>query len=332
LPHNRHLSQHEIDATMARLKGADTKPASNAVPFDFRRPDRISKAQLRAIHVLHENFVRNLVSSLSAYLRTYVVINLISVEQLSYSEFVDGLPSPTCLVALGLKPYEGNAVLELNQSLVFPMLEILLGGTGRSNLEIKREISDIEKNVMDGLFRLVLKDLREAWRSVSEISFSIETLETEPQLLQLLAPTEAVVTVAIEVRLGDVSGMMNLAMPSILIKMMRGQFDHHWSMRRAEVTEKQKAHVRGLLDSALLRFDARLEGSGVAVRDLVELEEGEILVFDCPIDKPVDLLVNGRRKFKGQVVAGGRKRSFAVSGATREKALRNTAAHTAPDA
>src|ERR1700752_2777555 len=138
----RQLSQQEIDAVFQNTQGrqADRSGSKGAALFDFRRPDRIAKSQLRAIHVLHDNFVRNLSSSLSAYLRSYLIVNLVSVEQLSYAEFLECLPSPTCIVSLGLKPYDGNAVLELNSSLIFPILEILLGGNGKSTVQFQREI------------------------------------------------------------------------------------------------------------------------------------------------------------------------------------------------
>ncbi len=128
---DRSLSQEEIDSVFRNLRGKDRPEdvLKKAVPYDFRRPDRIAKDQLRAIHLLHDNFARNLASSLSAYLRAYVMVNLVSVEQLSFVEFSQCLPSPTCLVSLGMNPYEGNAVLEINSSLVFPILEMLLGGT-----------------------------------------------------------------------------------------------------------------------------------------------------------------------------------------------------------
>src|SRR5438552_7461067 len=126
---SRQLSQQEIDAFFQN--GFSGEPAA-AAKFDFRRPDRIPKSQVRAIHLLHDTFVRNLVSSLSAYLRSYLTVNLVSVEQLSYAEFLDGLPSPTCIVSLGLRPYDGSGVLELNPSLVFPIVEMLLGGSGKS--------------------------------------------------------------------------------------------------------------------------------------------------------------------------------------------------------
>ncbi len=141
----RLLSQEEIDKVFRALRenGADDQ-ARKAVSYDFRRPDRIAKDQLRAIHVLHENFARNLASSLSAYLRAYVIVNLVSVEQLSFAEFSQCLPSPTCMVSLGMKPFDGNAVLEMNPTLVFPLLEMLLGGTGKANMKMTREITEIE--------------------------------------------------------------------------------------------------------------------------------------------------------------------------------------------
>src|SRR5580658_417489 len=138
---SRELSQQEIDAVFQNMQ--DHKRESPAVKFDFRRPDRIPKSQVRAIHLLHDNFVRKLVTSLSAYLRSYLTVNLVSVEQLSYAGFLDGLPSPTCIVSLGLSPYDGSGILELNPTLVFPILEMLLGGSGKSAVSIQRDIPEI---------------------------------------------------------------------------------------------------------------------------------------------------------------------------------------------
>jgi len=146
----RVLSQEEIDDVFRHSRDTpEDDPAKHAVAYDFRRPDRIAKDQLRAIHILHENFARSVASSLSAYLRAYVAVNLVSVEQLSFMEFSQCLPSPTCLASLGLQPFEGNAVLELNPGLVFPIIEMLLGGAARSPLKVNREVTEIEQSVMD---------------------------------------------------------------------------------------------------------------------------------------------------------------------------------------
>src|SRR5437016_3878425 len=177
---DRVLTQEEIDSVFRNLRdsGQDDDPAKKAQPYDFRRPDRIAKDQLRAIHLLHENFARSLASSLSAYLRAYVAVSLVSVEQLSFMEFSQCLPSPSCLVSLGMRPYEGNAVLELNPGLVFPIVEMLLGGGSHSALKINREITEIEQSVLDGMFRITLQDLKAAWHAVTPLDFTIEAHET----------------------------------------------------------------------------------------------------------------------------------------------------------
>jgi flagellar motor switch protein FliM len=307
---NRELSQQEIDAVFSNQ--TERKRETPAVRFDFRRPDRIPKSQVRAIHLLHDTFVRNLVSSLSAYLRSYLTVNLVSVEQLSYSEFLDGLPSPTCMVSLGLSPYDGNAVLELNPSLVFPILEMLLGGTGKTSSTIQREITEIEQKLLDGLFRIILHDLREAWKGVTAVDFTIESMETEPQLLHLLAPNEAVVAVGVEVRIGETVGMMNIAMPSIVIKMMRQKFDQQWSVRKTHASIAEQLRVLAVLREGALTLEARMEGPTLAVRDLLALTEGNLLTFDFPVERSVDLLVNDTHRFTAQVVRSGRKRACVI--------------------
>jgi flagellar motor switch protein FliM len=307
---SRELSQQEIDAVFQNM--TERKRETPAVKFDFRRPDRIPKSQVRAIHLLHDTFVRNLVSSLSAYLRSYLTVNLVSVEQLSYAEFLDGLPSPTCIVSLGLSPYDGNGALELNPSLVFPILEMLLGGTGKGSAIIVRDITEIEQKLLDGLFRIILHDLREAWKGVTPVDFTIESMETEPQSLHLLAPNEAVVAIGVELRLGETVGMMNIALPSMVIKMMRQKFDQQWSVRKSHVSAGEQGRIMRRLREASLTLEARLEGPTLTVEDLLGLTEGHLLTFDYPVERPVELLVNGVHKYTGQMVSTGRKRACLV--------------------
>jgi flagellar motor switch protein FliM len=314
MPADRVLSQEEIDRVFRNLRDKDQldDPAKRAQPYDFRRPDRIAKDQLRSIHLLHETFARTLASSLSAYLRAYVVVNLVSVEQLSYMEFSQCLPSPSCLVSLGMKPYEGSAVLEINPALVFPILETLLGGNAKAPLKITREITEIEQSILEGLYRIILHDLRTAWNAVTDMEFSIAAHETEPSLLQILAPNEAVVAVSMEVRVGDNSGMMNIGIPSIIVKMLRHKFDQQWSVRRSESTEEEQGRILRLIKPGGVQLDGRLNGPTLTVEDLLDLGEGDVLTFDYPVERPVDLVVNGKLKFHGQIVSNGRKRALQV--------------------
>lgn len=311
---DRVLSQEEIDRVFRERNGAegDYSASRRSELFDFRRPDRIGKDQIRAVHLLHDSFARSLASSLSAYLRAYIVVNLVSVEQLSFVEFSRGLPSPTCALVLSMAPVDGNLVLELNTTLVFPVLEMLLGGSGKSVFKPDRKITEIEQSILESLHRIILRDLALAWTPVIRLNFAIEAQETEPTLIQILAPNEAVVAIGIEVKIGENAGMMNIGIPSIIIKMLRPKFDQQRSVRRSGLTESEQARVLRLIRPAEIHMDARLQGPMLPVADLLRLEEGDVLTFDYPVDKPVDLLVNGRLKFKGKVVASGRKKAVEI--------------------
>ncbi len=310
-PVDRVLSQEEIDSVFRSVRDThrDLDPAASAQPYDFRRPDRIPRDQLRAIHLLHENFSRSLASSLSAYLRAYVTVNLVSVEQLSFMEFSQCLPSPTIMISLGLKPYEGNAVLEINPSLAFPLLEMMLGGKAAGQPPMNREITEIEEKILDGILRIILHDLRAAWAAVAPLTFDVETYETEPQLLQILAPNEAVVAISMEVRVGENAGMLNLGIPSITVKMLRQKFDQQWALRKVESSEATRQRILKLVRAAKVVADARLNDKTLRVGDLLNLQPGDILVFDYPITRPVEVELNGKRRFLGEVVSNGRKRA-----------------------
>lgn len=312
---DRLLSQDEIDHVFRDLREQNEEDDSlrRALPYDFRRPDRIAKDQLRSIHMLHENFARSVASSLSAYLRTLVVTNLVSVEQLSFSEFTRCLPSPTCIVSLGLRPYEGNAILEMSHSLVFPVFEMLLGGGSvRKSSRIEREITEIERSILDSVFRIVLQDLKSAWQSVTFIDFVVESHETDPQMLQILSPNEAVVAIGMELRVGEHAGMMNVGIPSIIIKMLRHKFDQQWTVRKAQSTDSEHARVLRLVKAAQLAGDVRLSGPQMLLRDLMGIDEGDILTFDYPLRKELQLLLNGVQKFSGHVLASGNRRAFQI--------------------
>jgi flagellar motor switch protein FliM len=316
---NTQLSQDEIDRLFreAGTVGVEETraPANKFFAYDFRRPDRIPKEQLRSIHLLHDSFARNLASSLGAYLRAYVVVHLVSVEQLSFAEFLQDLPTPTCISTIGMKPLDGNAVLEINPSLVFPILDILLGGSGKSAMKEFREITEIEQSIIEGVLRIVLHDLTETWRPVAEINFSIEAMETQPQLIQILSPNEAIVAIGFEITTGENRGMMNFGIPSIMVKMLGQKFEQQWSIRRKTATADEQRRMCRIINGLPMAIDARLLGGAIRVEDLLHLEPGDVLTFDIPLTRPVSVNVNGKTKFHGEVVVAGRNRAVLLHSA-----------------
>ena len=279
-------------------------------PLDLKQPDRISRTQLQSLHLVHENFVRNLASSLSAYLRSYVTLNLVSLEQISYAEFVEGFTLPTCLAYLGLQPYDGTAILELSNGLMFGLLELLLGSKGRSSRVIDRKITDIEKTLVQTLLQVVLRDLRDAWKSVTEIAFSVQSLASEPQLVHVLAPSEAVIVIAVEVRAGSTSGLMNLAVPSMVIKRLRHRFEQMRQVKKAVSSGDERLCMERLIKKAKLAFEVRLPAGTISGKTLLDLQAGDVLELDVPVGAAVSGFLNGKETWAGRLGSFGNKLAF----------------------
>jgi flagellar motor switch protein FliM len=304
------LSQEDIDALFQAQAAASNRPQART--YDFRRSDRIPKEQIRALRAVHDTFARSLGSTLSAYLRTYVTVNLISVEQLTFADFVATLNSPTCIATIGMNPFEGVGVLELNPALAFPLIECLLGGGKVKPLVVNREMTAIEQRILGGLLTLILQTLSLSWQSVATVDFSVESHESEPALLQVVAPNEAIVVIATEVQLGDTSGMMSIGIPSSVVKLLRQKFDQQWTARKSTMTDESE-RILSLVHASQLALEARVEGSTVYFEDLLALQEGDVLQFDTTLDQPVVLRVNGLPKYLGNVMISNGRRGFAVA-------------------
>jgi len=299
---------HEVPR--AGTAGAEVASAPRVVAFDFRKPGQTPGSQMRAIYVLKQKFLHRIVSSLSAYLRCSVTAQLLGVDHVSYGEFLGGLPSPTCVVAVGMRPYEGNAVLELNPSLIFPIIEILLGGNGKASIAANREITEIEQNVLDGLFHIILQALGEAWKDVVPVTLTLESVGKEARLIH--APHVPVVAMSIEIKLEEGGGHMNLAVPTEILTMPGEDGDAQSAPRKVEGNDAEQARMLDLLCEAKLTLQANLEGPMLKVQELLQLKEGDVLTFEHPIEQPLTGLINGKEKFAGQIVSTGKKKAFQI--------------------
>lgn len=310
------LSQEDIDALFQlQASGGGSGRGPVAQRYDFRRSDRIPKEQMRALRVVHDTFARSLASSLSAYLRNYVTVNLISVEQLSFREFTTCLPSPTCIATMRVTPFEGVALLEINPALAFPLIEVLLGGGKLKPAPVEREMTDIERQIFEGLLTLILQNLSLAWQSVARVEFSIENHETEPALVHVLPPNEAIVMIATEIQIADTSGMMNIGVPSSIVKLLRQKFDQQWSPRRATITDEEGGRMLERVRGAAIRVDARMEGSTVTFDDVLRLGVGDVLMLDSTAGDLATVLMNGLPKFRASLTVSGRRKAVLIQSA-----------------
>ncbi|MFC1855571.1 flagellar motor switch protein FliM [Thermodesulfobacteriota bacterium] len=269
--------------------------------YDFKRPNRLSKDLLQSLHFLHDRYARNFSLTLSAYLREMAEVNLISIDQLPYSDFLMSLPDTTSINVVELKPKGGKLIMEVNLSLVFPIIEKLLGGVG-ATMEKIREITEIEQKLIEEFINLAITDLQEAWCTVSpNTEFAIESRETSPRLVQIVAPNEIVAALVFEIRMGSVSGMMNFCLPAHLLEPLRHQFEVEKStyVRDDGKTEEMERRILNVIMSTETKLEAFLGNIKVNIRDILQLREGDIIPLDVKVDDYVSVKVGGREKYKG---------------------------------
>lgn len=314
------LSQEEIDALLssaadlersARAAGADG-PQDGVIVYNFRRPDRVSKEQIRSLHFLHDRFARNMATSLSAYLRTVTDAAIASVEQFTYSEFLMSVPDPTAFYALAMPPLDGLAALELNPNVAFTMIDRMLGGSGRG-VSTSRALTEIEQNVIDAVVKLIVENLTETWQSIVDVQFTISARETRPQMLQVAAPNEVVVLLGFDVRICDARGMLNICIPASAIESVGAGFTQTWHRTRREPTETDRRHLLANLGRVALPVTASLDTT-LPARELLEIQPGDVLSLGTPVERPVDVRVRGTLKFQGRLTAAGARTGLAITG------------------
>ena len=243
----------------AAAGGAAAKHKEKITPYDFKRPERVGKEQMRALQTLHEGFGRNFGAALSALLRSIVEVKLTSVDQLTYSEFVFSLENPTCFNLLKAEPLEGNLILDINPSILYPIIDRLLGGGREGGPLARRPLTEIELRLVSRITGLFLEELRHAWENVLELKLEVVQVESNPQLVQIVPPNEVVVVISFELTIGDLRGMMNLCIPYNSIERIGGQLSaNSWVAygRRQATPEtiqqisRARVHVAGAAERA----------------------------------------------------------------------------------
>ncbi len=315
------LSQEEIDALLVSQSDISTDEAqgdtslAGAITYNFRRPDRVSKDQIRSLHFLHDRFARNVATSMSAFLRTVSDMTIVSVEQFAYSEFLMSLPDPTAFYAIGIEPFDLTGAMELNPSIAFTMIDRMLGGNGSSG-SMNRALTEIEQNVIDSVIKLLLENLTEAWKSIVEtVEFTISGRETRPQMLSVAAPNEVVVLLVFDVRVGETRGMLNLCIPASITEAAGETFAQGWHRTRKEPTRADRRRLRENLGRMPMPVVAEI-GAKLAARELLDLRPGDILSLGHSLRRAVDVKVGHMTKYTGHLTRVENNSGVAIASAT----------------
>jgi flagellar motor switch protein FliM len=277
--------------------------------YNFKRPDRISKNQLRSLHFIHDRFVRNVSSSISAFLRTVVEVSLDNITQVSYSEFLNSVSDPTCYAAISLKPLEGMGALEIGPNLAFSMIDRLLGGPGRPMLN-PRAMTEIEQKIIQSVLKIILDNLRESWRQASQIEFTVTATETHPHMVQVTAPNEMVIHFQFQVRMREILSKMHLVIPTLVLEPIIHVFDQEEYSRRKVVHDGTLLH---LLRAVPINVSICTAETVFPMESLVSLQVGDTLVLDQRQDSPVIIKVAGRNKLYARAQMDTARKVFAVT-------------------
>jgi len=310
------LSRNDVESLLRSLDGAapaaapaaaasakaDTKkPASKVrvLAYDFKRPERVGKEQMRALQSLHDGFSRNVGASLSAVLRSIVEVRLISVDQLTYSEFVYSLEIPTCFNLLKPLPLEGNWVLDISPSLLYPIIDRMLGGTIGAESSLKRPLSEIELRLASRISSVFLRELEVAWSNVIDLKIEVERVESNPQLVQIVPPNEVVIMVSFELSLGAIRGMANLCIPFNTIERVGSKLTSNSWVGYASIRANSETTGRLIsrLDGSMADVVVTLARSTIKSADLFDLEVGDIISTEKDISHPLEVEIANKTKF-----------------------------------
>lgn len=275
------------------------QPLEKVTTYDFKRPERVGKEQMRALQTMHEGFSRNYSAALSALLRTVVDVKLTSVDQLTYSEFVFSLENPTCFNLINAPPLEGQLILDINPSLLYPIIDRLLGGTADLSNVARRPLTEIELRLTGRITSLFLNEVRNAWLNVIELDPVIDHVESNPQLVQIVPPNEVVILISFELSLGDVRGMMNLCIPYNSIERISGKLSaNSWvSYSKKPSTPESIQQISDSLGHSHVEMSVDLADSQISTADLLGLRVGDIITTEKDIHAPLTVSVEGRPKF-----------------------------------
>jgi flagellar motor switch protein FliM len=328
------LDQNEVDALLAAVEGGDVAAEAGAEAvqifslrdgllsdsdvevrgYDFKRPERVTKEQMRALETLHESFSRNFGASLSGFLRTIMEVKVANIEQMTFSEFTHSLPNPTCFNLLSCEPLEGNMCLEISPLIVYPVIDRLLGGSNADLFIPQRPLTDIELRLVRKIIDRAMRSLEESWDGITPLNFKLEESESNPALVQIVAPNEVVVVVGFELKMGGRAGTMSLAIPYNVIEPVIDKLSNQaWGAYKRHRKDRQlRDRLAGHLDAAKLDVSAILADSTIKVSDLLNLQVGDVLLTEKPASGPLTLSIGEKRKFIGHLGQFRGNRAFKV--------------------
>jgi len=322
------LEQSEVDALLAAvdaggindvetLADSEVGKTSDRIvsDYDFQRPERVSKEQMRSLSSLHDTFSRSFGAAMTGFLRTIVEVRVSNIEQLTFGDFIQSLPNPTCFNLLSAAPLEGQMCLDLSPTIIYPIIDRLLGGSNAEMLIPQRAQTEIELRLIGRIIKLALRALSEAWANVQELAFGLDETESNPQLVQILPPNEVVVVVGFEIKMGGRVGSMGLCIPFNLIEPIMSRLSNQsWlNYRRRSADGQSEQAVTRRIQGASVALRAIVAESTLTLADLAQLAPGDIITTERDAASEIIIEVEGRRKFGARMGCHKGKKALKIT-------------------
>ena len=317
------LSQNEIDELLAALSTGEVdvseieeeKKKKKVRKYDFSRPDKFAKDQLRTLEIIHENFSRLLNNFLSGYLRTYIEVDVISVQSLIYTEFSNSISNPAILGIVDFAPFSGQVIIDVSADIANAMIERVLGGTGKSVSASKenRSLTEIEMTLLRNVLIKFINLLKEPWGNIVELRPKLENIETNAQFAQIVSPAESVALITFNLHIGENEGMVNICIPHYVIEPILPSLSSRlWfaTSNKREMTEVERDALETGISRSKINMTAVVGASTITVSELMNLQKGDIILLNKRVEDALDVFVEDKVKFRAK--PGIKKKNVAI--------------------
>lgn len=321
------LSQQQIDELLGNLQSGNTDikeieeqtTAQKIKDYDFLSPKKFTREQIRFLQNIFESFARLLSLYLSGQLRISCQAEVLQVEEEEYKEFGNALNDSVLVSVMGLHSNEYNIedkqiLLEMSRPISFSILDKLLGGNGSGYL-INRDYTEIEISLLEYLFKQISGLMKDAWNNYFDVSFSMDAIETNAQMIQFIQPDESVAIVVVEIMLNDLKGNLNICLPASSLEEIFKGFDSKYvkvnKKDDPKVEKRRKDNILVQLKDTPLTVAAVLGETQVTLKELLELQPGDIIPLDTEVTEgSVTVNVEKLHWFTGTI--GTKKKNYAV--------------------
>lgn len=299
------MTQEEIDELLKALNKGEVNiddvsesHEKQIKDYDFARPSKFGKDQLRALEIIFDNYARLVSSYLSGYLRTHAQVDVVNAEQLIYSEFTNSLSNPVILAIVDFEPLKGSIVLEISASIGYCIIDRILGGRGET-LQKLRDFSEIEKILLERIIYQLLGFMKEPWENVLDLNPKLDKIETNSQFAQIIPPNDMTAFVTLSIKVGEVEGFINICIPYLVIEPVMSKLNtKYWfGSKEQDGSDIYKEKIASSLEHAKVPISAILGRTYITVGEFISLQVGDVIKIDSFVNSDLDIKVGNLLKF-----------------------------------